>query len=360
MLEIQHISKRYGDTLAVQDVSFRIEPGEFFCMLGPSGCGKTTLLRMIAGFEKPSGGRILLDGVDVTDVPPYRRDVNTVFQNYALFPHYTVARNVAYGLEVRKRPAAEIAERTALALESVGLAGMGERMPSQLSGGQQQRVALARALVNRPKLLLLDEPLSALDKKIGEQMRYELADLQARTGITFVYVTHNQPEALSMASRIAVMNKGRVEQCAPPADLYLRPATRFVADFVGSMNFFDGVVVESGGGTFSLRLAGQSLVQRRGDIDARPGQPVVFGVRPEQLRISLLEPRDFENGLFGQIERQVFTGEATLLRIRLENAPPIDVRVPNYLLQDDRVLALEPNEHVGVIWSQGSGVVLHA
>ena len=360
MLEIQHIVKHYGHTPAVQNVSLRIDPGEFFCLLGPSGCGKTTLLRMIAGFEKPSGGRILLDGVDVTDLPPYRRDVNTVFQNYALFPHYTVRENVAYGLQVRKRPAPEIAERTDQALETVGLTGMGDRMPSQLSGGQQQRVALARALVNRPKLLLLDEPLSALDKNIGEQMRYELADLQAKTGITFVYVTHNQPEALSMASRIAVMNKGLVEQCAPPADLYQRPASRFVADFVGSMNFFDGVVEDAAPDAFSIRLAGQTRIHRRGSLDFSPGQPVVFGVRPEQLRISLLEPRDFENGFHGQIIRQVFTGEATMLRIRLENGAAVDVRVPNYLLLEDRVLALEPDERVWVVWSQGSGVVLHA
>ena len=360
MLEIQDITKRYGAAVAVNGVSLRIERGEFFCMLGPSGCGKTTLLRMIAGFEKPAGGRILLDGVDVTDLPPYARNVNTVFQNYALFPHYTLFENVAYGLRVKKRPAREIAERVEQALETVGLAGFGPRMPSQLSGGQQQRVALARALINQPKLLLLDEPLSALDKKIGEQMRFELADLQAKTGITFVYVTHNQVEALSMASRIAVMNRGVVEQCATPSDLYQRPATRFVADFVGSMNFFAGRVVEARGDSFSLMIEGQALIQRRGPLDAQPGQEVVFGIRPEQLKISLLEPKDYENGLFGQIVRHVFTGDATVLRIRLENGAHVDVRVPNYLMMENRVLALEHDEKVWAIWSQGSGVVLHA
>lgn len=360
MLEIQTITKHYGTAIAVNNVSLRVERGEFFCMLGPSGCGKTTLLRMIAGFERPSAGRILLDGVDVTDLPPYKRNVNTVFQNYALFPHYTLFENVAYGLRVRKRPVAEIAERVEQALETVGLSGYGQRMPSQLSGGQQQRVALARALINQPKLLLLDEPLSALDKKIGEQMRFELADLQAKTGITFVYVTHNQVEALSMASRIAVMNHGAVEQCATPSDLYQRPATRFVADFVGSMNFFASRVVEAGSDSFSLMIEGQTLIQRRGTIDAKPGQEVVFGIRPEQLKISLLEPKDYENGLFGQIVRHVFTGEATVLRIRLENSAHIDVRVPNYLMMENRVMALEPNEQVWAIWSQGSGVVLHA
>ncbi len=359
MLEIQNLSKQYGATVAVNEVSMRVERGEFFCMLGPSGCGKTTILRMVAGFEKPTGGRILLDGVDVTDLPPYERNVNTVFQNYALFPHYNLFDNVAYALRVRKRPASEIAERVEQALYTVGLSGYGQRMPSQLSGGQQQRVALARALINQPKLLLLDEPLSALDKKIGEQMRFELADLQAKTGITFVYVTHNQVEALSMASRIAVMNHGRVEQCAPPSELYQCPTTRFVADFVGSMNFFTSRVVEAGADSFSLMIEGQTQIQRRGKIDARPGQEVVFGIRPEQLRISLLEPKDYENGLFGQIVRQVFTGDSTVLRIRLQNGVHIDVRVPNYLVMENRVMALEPDEQVWAIWSQGSGVVLH-
>ena len=360
MLEIVDVTKNYGETPAVRGVSLHVDRGEFFCMLGPSGCGKTTLLRMIAGFERPSGGRILLDGVDVTSLPPYRRDVNTVFQNYALFPHYSVFDNVAYGLRARKRPHAEIAERVAAAIETVGLGGFERRMPSQLSGGQQQRVALARALVNRPKLLLLDEPLSALDKKIGEQMRYELADLQAKTGITFVYVTHNQTEALTMATRVAVLNHGLVEQCAPPAELYQRPATRFVADFVGSMNFFNGRILESAADSFVIELEGQARIQRRGAFSAAPGQPVVFGIRPEQLRVSLLEPKDFENGLFGQIERHVFAGDATFLKIRLENGSVADVRVPNYLMAENRVLALEHDERVWVVWSQGSGIVLHA
>ncbi len=360
MLELQNISKNYGASVAVKEVNLRIEGGEFFCLLGPSGCGKTTLLRMIAGFERPTGGRILLDGVDITALPPNQRDVNTVFQNYALFPHYSVFENVAYGLRVRHRPDSEVKERVEKALDTVGLASFGARRPAQLSGGQQQRVALARALINRPKLLLLDEPLSALDKKIGEQMRDELADLQAKAGITFIFVTHNQVEALSMASRVAVMNHGVVEQCAPPAELYQRPATSFVADFVGSMNFFQGQVVEAGAGAFRIRLADQAVIQRRGDLALAPGQPVLFGVRPEQLRISLLEPKDYENGLHGKIVRQVFVGDATLMRIRLDNETVLEVRVPNYLVMENRAMALEPDEEVWVIWSQGSGVVLHA
>ncbi|MGD9971919.1 MAG: ABC transporter ATP-binding protein [Desulfatirhabdiaceae bacterium] len=359
MLEIRDVSKRYGDATVVQTVNLRVERGEFFCILGPSGCGKTTLLRLIAGFERPSSGSIVLDGVDITDVPPYLRDVNTVFQNYALFPHYTIFENVAYGLRVKKRPAKEITERVNQALQSVGLSDFGKRMPSQVSGGQQQRVALARALINKPKILLLDEPLSALDKKIGEQMRYELADLQAKTGNTFIYVTHNQTEALSMASRIAVINHGSIEQCDTPSGLYQLPATRFVADFIGSMNFFNGVVTDIHADHFGIDLAGQTHIQRRGKTDFHPGQNVLFGIRPEQLRISLLEPKDYENGFFGRIERSVFIGDATQLTIRLESATRMDVRAPNYLMIENRVMALEPNEDIWVIWSKGSGIVLH-
>lgn len=360
MLELKNISKCYGDVAVVQPLDLTIEEGEFFCILGPSGCCKTTLLRMIAGFDRPTAGRILLDGVDITAVPPNRRDVNTVFQNYALFPHYKVFDNVAYGLKVRKTPAAETQERVMAALQLVGLTGFEHRLPAQLSGGQQQRVALARALINRPRLLLLDEPLSALDRKTGEQMRGELADLQAKSGITFVFVTHNQAEALSLASRVAVMNHGVFEQCAPPAELYQRPRTRFVGDFVGSMNFFQGLVTEVSADRLGVELLGQSRIERRGAGDFRPGEQVVFGLRPEQLRFSLLEPKDFENGLFGQVERTLFLGEATQLAVRLVNGERIEVKVPNYLMLEDKVLGLEPNEQVWVNWSKGSGILLHA
>ncbi|MDD4737405.1 MAG: ABC transporter ATP-binding protein [Kiritimatiellae bacterium] len=361
MLEIKDVSKKYGSAVAVNSVSLRIERGEFFCILGPSGCGKTTLLRMIAGFERPSSGRIRLEDTDITDIPPYQRDVNTVFQNYALFPHYSVFDNIAYGLRAKKCPAAEISDRVEQAIALVGLSDLATRMPAQLSGGQQQRVALARALINRPKLLLLDEPLSALDKKISEQMRYELADLQAKTGITFIYVTHNQAEAMTMAHRVVVMNNGCVEQCASPTELYQRPATRFAAEFVGSMNFFDGTIEPMGGDTdtFGILLEGQAHIRRRGQADGKPGRSVVFGIRPEQLRVSLLEPKEYENGLFGQITRHVFMGDATQLQIHLQNGKLIEVKVPNYLLAGDLVMALEANEQVWVIWSQGSGVVLY-
>ncbi|MFL5779815.1 MAG: ABC transporter ATP-binding protein [Thermoleophilaceae bacterium] len=242
------LRKSFGDVVAVDGLDLEIAAGEFFTMLGPSGSGKTTTLRLIAGFERPDAGRVELGGVDVSGRPPYQRDVNTVFQDYALFPHMSVADNVAYGLRVRKVAKSERAERAAEALRMVRLDGYGDRRPMQLSGGQRQRVALARAIVNRPRVLLLDEPLGALDLKLRQQMQLELKQIQDRVGITFVYVTHDQDEALAMSDRIAVFNEGRVEQVAPPAELYERPATEFVAGFVGTSN-----TVELDGRRFTVR-----------------------------------------------------------------------------------------------------------
>jgi putative spermidine/putrescine transport system ATP-binding protein len=238
-IEFRGVSRIYGELRAVDDVSFAVEPGEFFAMLGPSGSGKTTCLRLVAGFDTPTGGQVLLDGADVSSMPPYERNVNTVFQDYALFPHMTVLENVAYGPRVRGVAKPERERRAREMLELVQLGAQGERRPAQLSGGQRQRVALARALINRPKVLLLDEPLGALDLKLREEMQIELKSLQKKLGITFVYVTHDQGEALSMADRVAVFNKGRIEQLAAPRELYLRPATPFVARFVGSANVAD-------------------------------------------------------------------------------------------------------------------------
>src|SRR6187549_3187133 len=254
-IEFRAVSRIYGEVRAVDDVSFSIEPGEFFAMLGPSGSGKTTCLRMVAGFDAPDRGQVLLDGQDVTHVPPYERNVNTVFQDYALFPHMTVLQNVAYGPRVRGVPLAERAQRAREMLELVQLGAQGERRPAQLSGGQRQRVALARALINQPKVLLLDEPLGALDLKLREEMQIELKSLQKKLGITFVYVTHDQGEALSMADRVAVFNQGRIEQLAVPRDLYLRPATAFVARFVGSANVADVALAQKlgVGAPFAIR-----------------------------------------------------------------------------------------------------------
>jgi spermidine/putrescine transport system ATP-binding protein/putrescine transport system ATP-binding protein len=242
IIQIRNVSKRFGKVTAVDNVSLDIRAGEFFVLLGPSGCGKTTLLRMIAGFELPTEGQILIDGQDMSLVPPNKRPVNMVFQSYAVFPHMNVTDNVGYGLRIAGVSKGEIRDRVAEALELVKLGGFEDRMPDQMSGGQRQRVALARSLVMRPKVLLLDEPLSALDAKLRAQMQFELADLQDKVGITFVTVTHDQDEALSMASRVAVINKGEVAQLAPPSDLYEYPANRFVADFVGSVNIIEGTL----------------------------------------------------------------------------------------------------------------------
>ncbi len=244
-IEFQHVSRHFGTVRAVDDVSLTIEGGEFFALLGPSGSGKTTCLRLIAGFEQPTSGSVLLDGADVTGVAPYERNVNTVFQDYALFPHMGVAENVAYGLRVRGVPAEERRRRAEEMLALVQLEGLGERSPAQLSGGQKQRVALARALINHPAVLLLDEPLGALDLKLREAMQIELKNLQRRLGITFVYVTHDQGEALSMADRVAVFDRGRIEQLDTPRGLYMRPRTRFVARFVGGANVIEGELARS-------------------------------------------------------------------------------------------------------------------
>ena len=261
-IEFRGVSRIYGEVRAVDDVSFSVEPGEFFAMLGPSGSGKTTSLRLVAGFDTPDRGQVLLDGQDVSSTPPYDRNVNTVFQDYALFPHMTVLENVAYGPRVRGVATDERTRRAREMLELVQLGALGDRRPAQLSGGQRQRVALARALINHPKVLLLDEPLGALDLKLREEMQIELKSLQKKLGITFVYVTHDQGEALSMADRVAVFNKGRIEQLAAPRELYLRPATAFVARFVGSANVADAALAEKLGiaAPFAIRAENISVL----------------------------------------------------------------------------------------------------
>lgn len=344
--------------MAVKQVSLTIGQGEFFCLLGPSGCGKTTILRMIAGFEKPTGGEIILNGQPITDLPPNRRDVNTVFQNYALFPNYSVEENIAYGLKIKKLPKSEIDDRVAEVVRLVGLEPFVKRMPAQLSGGQQQRVALARALVNRPQILLLDEPLSALDKKIAEQTRNELAALQQQVGITFIFVTHNQTEALALANRIAVMKDGVIEQCNSPMDIYEKPTSRFVADFIGSMNFFEGTLGHSDatGAEISLNGLG-SIVLLQPGIEKAP-KNVVFCIRPERMKLSLVEPASYENSLPGKLLRKDYLGEVTKFLIELDNGSRVVVTVQNYLL----VLANEffdIGEKVFVKWSKTSGELIY-
>jgi spermidine/putrescine transport system ATP-binding protein len=310
IVRIEQVSKRFGGFTAVDDLTLRIGRGEFFSLLGPSGCGKTTTLRIVAGFEQPTGGAVRLDGADVARVPPYRRNVNTVFQSYALFEHLDVAENVAFGLRRRKVPKAEIAQRVGEALELVSLGSRAADRPSQLSGGMRQRVALARALVNRPSVLLLDEPLGALDLQLRKQMQVELKRIQREVGITFVYVTHDQEEALAMSDRIAVMSDGVVQQLGEPEDVYERPAKAFVAGFIGISNLLPATV-ENGG----VRLSTGVLVPAPVPDGVPDGAEVQLSVRPEKLLVDELE--DGMAAVEGTIAERVYMGTVTQLIVEL-------------------------------------------
>jgi spermidine/putrescine transport system ATP-binding protein len=326
-VRLEGLTKRFEDQLAVDGIDAAIKGGEFFSLLGPSGCGKTTTLRMIAGFEKPTAGRILLDGADVASVPPHRRNVHTVFQNYALFPHLDVFGNIAFGLRRHKVRKDEVRRRVAEALELVELRGMSGRRPNQLSGGQQQRVALARALVLKPAVLLLDEPLGALDAKIRKQLRLELKSLQEEVGITFVFVTHDQEEALSMSDRVAVMNAGRIEQIGTPADVYEDPSTVFVADFLGVSNLTDAEAVSSNGRECIVRVGDFTLRAACGDVGARGAVKVV--ARPERLRLLPFDGPESENSLPGLVERTVYVGANVQVIVRLATGQAIQAQVTN-------------------------------
>ena len=350
-IRLDGVSKRFGDQLAVDDVSLSIRRGEFFSLLGPSGCGKTTTLRMLAGFEQPSDGVILLEGERVDDVPPYRRNVNMVFQSYALFEHLDVAANVAFGLKRRKVERGEIGRRVSDALELVGLADRAGARSTELSGGQKQRVALARALVNRPAVLLLDEPLGALDLKLRRQMQVELKEIQREVGITFVYVTHDQEEALSMSDRIAVMDGGRVVQCGQPEDVYESPAEPFVAGFIGISNLLEGAVVDGG----SVRLANGSVVPAPLPGDCSSGDVVQIAVRPEKIAIDELEEGMVR--LEGTIQQRVYLGVMTQLTVALgPDARLVALEQATYRARaDDR---WEPGASVTLGWHPEHCLVL--
>jgi spermidine/putrescine transport system ATP-binding protein len=312
-VSVQGLRKAYGDVVALREVSLDVEPGEFLTLLGPSGCGKTTLLRLLAGFEVPDAGRILLSGRDVAGLPPHRRPLNTVFQHYALFPHRTVAGNVAFGLEGEGRAREEIRARVARALEMVRLPGLGERRIDQLSGGQKQRVALARAMVREPEVLLLDEPLAALDIKLRKEMQVEVKNLQERLGTTFVFVTHDQDEALIMSDRIAVMSQGRIEQVGTPEELYERPRTRFVADFLAVRNLLQATVGARKGALVSLRTKGGLDLLAEDDGGYREGATVWVGIRPERMSLQGAG----ENALSGTVEDEIYLGDRTDWRVRI-------------------------------------------
>jgi spermidine/putrescine transport system ATP-binding protein len=330
-IRLERVTKAFGDTIAVDDVTLEIAAGEFFSLLGPSGCGKTTTLSMIGGFEDPSAGRILLHGDDVTLVPPYRRSVNTVFQSYALFPHLSVFDNVAFGLRRRRIARAEIRRRVGEMLELVALTGLDSRKPAQLSGGQQQRIALARALVNEPRVLLLDEPLGALDLKLRKQMQIELKRIQNEVGITFLYVTHDQEEAMVMSNRLAVMNSGRVEQLATPEEAYDRPATEFVAGFLGASNLLPGRLGERVDALVRVELDRGGSVLAPANDAAADASFVQIGVRPEKLRLANLreEPPARTNSLDGRVALVTYIGVSHQYAIELAEGGELIVYAQN-------------------------------
>ncbi|MFB3737723.1 MAG: ABC transporter ATP-binding protein [Candidatus Velamenicoccus archaeovorus] len=332
-VRLDRVTKDFGETVAVDDLSLDINENEFFSLLGPSGCGKTTSLRMIGGFEEPTRGTIYLGGRDVTDLPPYKRDVNTVFQSYALFPHLNVYENVAFGLRRRKVDKADIDRRVNETLELVDLRGFEKRKPGQMSGGQQQRVALARALVNRPKVLLLDEPLGALDLKLRKQMQLELKRIQEEVGITFIYVTHDQEEAMTMSNRLAVMRHGRIEQIGPPEEVYENPQTEFVAGFLGASNLLDGEMKEHRDGLSTVLLPGGTAVHLPSErADVPPGTAVRVGVRPEKITIASddgAEPPSGWNGVTGLLRMSTYIGVSHQYKVEGPSGVELTVWVQN-------------------------------
>jgi len=337
-VRLDHVTKKFGEVAAVDDIELDVRDGEFFSMLGPSGSGKTTTLRMIAGFELPTSGRILLHGKDVTNTPPFERDVNTVFQDYALFPHMSVGDNVGYGLMIKKVDPAKRRERVTEALKMVRLEGFEKRRPTQLSGGQRQRVALARALVNRPRVLLLDEPLGALDLRLREEMQIELKGIQQQVGITFIYVTHDQGEALTMSDRMAVFNKGKIEQVGSPAEVYEKPATQFVAAFVGTSNLITGAAAE-----------------------AIMGTPGTYTVRPEKIRLAEPgeQPGADETSAMGTIGKVVYLGPDTRYVVDLDAGATLVVEQQNLARTSSEALAQEA-KRVRLTWKRIHNLALSA
>ncbi|HUI95820.1 MAG TPA: ABC transporter ATP-binding protein [Xanthobacteraceae bacterium] len=358
LVRFEAVTKRFGGVVAVDRLDLDIYEGEFFALLGPSGCGKTTLLRMLAGFERPDEGCVRLGGDDIARVPPYRRPVNMMFQSYALFPHLTVAGNVAFGLKQDRVPRREIEARVAEMLALVKLDGMAGRKPHQLSGGQRQRVALARSLAKRPKVLLLDEPLAALDKKLREETQFELMDLQKRLGTTFVIVTHDQEEAMTVAHRIAVMDRGRLAQVATPQQLYEEPASRWVAGFIGDVNLLEGAVVAvdaqgvaiGGAGGRRYRVAAAAC-------PVRPGQQVAVALRPEKLRLAAEKPEGVgENCVAGRVGDIAYLGDVSLYKIRLDDGAVVTASRANASRLTDRAIAWD--DQVWLTWTPDAGILL--
>ncbi len=360
LIRIERVTKRFGDFTAVNQVDLDIRQGEFFALLGASGCGKTTLLRMLGGFETPSEGRILIDGVDVSSVPPYERPVNMMFQSYALFPHMSVEQNIAFGLQQDKMPKAQIAERVKAMLDMVQMSAFAKRKPAQLSGGQRQRVALARSLAKQPKVLLLDEPLGALDKKLREQTQLELVNIQDKVGITFIMVTHDQEEAMTMACRVGIMKEGRIAQIGTPFDVYETPNSRFVGDFIGNANMITGSV--TGGEGADWQVASEELGST---ITARHQEPLPIGsevtvmVRPEKMSIGREKMAGAINSLSGgRITDIAYLGDMSIYHVKLPSGRKIQVSQAN--LRQGGGGRLEHDEEVSISWHPGDSVVLLA
>ena len=357
-VRIENVTKKFGDFAAVDDVTLDIRQGEIFCLLGGSGSGKTTLLRMLAGFETPSAGRIYIDGLDMSTIPPYERRVNMMFQSYALFPHMTVEKNVSFGLEQEKLGKQEIRARVGEILEIVKMSSFVGRKPHQLSGGQRQRVALARSLVKRPKLLLLDEPLAALDKKLREHTQFELINIQKQLGVTFIVVTHDQEEAMTLSSRMGVMNHGKIVQVGTPAAIYESPANKFVADFIGSVNMFEGKVTEDGGGRIESTELGCMLVVDR-KLNCSGGTTVWAAVRPEKITMSR-KPGDGhplrENLVRGVVKEIAYMGDVSIYLVQIDSGKTLRVTLPNVLRDAENRVARD--ETVYLSWHGSSPVVL--
>jgi len=358
IISIDHVTKDFGSVRAVNDANFEIAEGEFFSLLGPSGCGKTTLLRILAGFEVPSAGSIHIDGKDVTLLAPNHRPVNMVFQNYAIFPHLNVASNIAFGMRRSGLSKAELAERIEQMLELIRLPGYGERGAHELSGGQRQRVALARALIKQPKVLLLDEPLGALDKKLREQMQIELRQLQQQVGITFVFVTHDQEEALTLSDRIAVMSQGDVLEISTPGELYEAPKSRFVADFIGTMNFFDCIVGDYRDGVLSAQSAELGPVRVACVMPpAAPGEGFVLAIRPEKFQLAFEDVGASGNAVKGRMGPSAYLGDRSHFYVYLEGrSEPVSVALPNLARSLDRIKGVD--QEVWLTWSEEAAVLL--
>ncbi len=349
ILQLQDITKSFGETRVLRGISIDIRQGEFITFLGPSGCGKTTTLRIIAGLEEPDSGRVILEGKDVTDLAPNKRDVNTVFQNYALFPHMNVEQNISYSLRIRKAPREEWRRAVQEALELVQLEGYEKRMPSELSGGQRQRVAIARALVNNPRVLLLDEPLGALDLQLRRQMQVELKRLQKRLGITFIYITHDQEEALNMSDRIVVMREGIFEQIGSPADVYDRPRTSFVARFVGSANILRGTARTGKDGLMVMECQGGTVLFDPAGRPVAAGGPVALAVRSEQIRFEK-DPGAGDTGIRGTVKEKSFAGG--MLRIAFALADGAEVVASRHGIDLD----IQPGQEVSLYWEPQAAV----